>query len=905
MHPSHFTSSPPAPAEKSGARTQRAFLPPLFAVTTLLFCLLATFGLWYNARASADRATALEFESQVREISNQIGQRMGTYEQILRGARGFLNSMPRAGREQFHVYVDNLDLGRHFPGIQAIGVAEVVAPGGLEAHNEAIRAEGFPSYRLWPIMPRERYTAITRIEPFNRMNQRAFGFDMFSEAVRRTAMEQARDSGAPALSGKVILVQEDPNSSQPGVLMYLPLYRGGGVPASLEQRREALLGWVYAPFRINDFLAGLGGERSGDLAISLYDGDVVQEESCLYGCGAQAQPHVLSAVRHLVIADRPWTLDMRSTPAFEARMRSDTPWLIGGGGLVTSLLLSALVWALSSGRGRAVALATRMTQALRASNERIAAEQQRIRVILENSHDAFVAVDAEGKVTDWNLQAERTFGWSAAEAIGRRLDDLIIPADQRTVFQAGFAGVPAQAAEPVSKRRIELTAQDRTGRQVPVEMGIAVLHGESGDLANAFIRDLSELRETERREAQRQQALEEARARLQSAQRMEAVGKLTGGVAHDFNNVLQIISGNIQLLMHGVGEAHREKRLASMMEAVERGASLSSRLLAFARRQPLQPRAVNLRRLLADMDELLQRAVGAEIAVETVQSARVWNAMVDPSQLENVILNLAINARDAMPEGQGCITIEAGNVELDDDYVRSLPDVSPGQYVMLAVSDTGSGMPREVLEHAFEPFFTTKPEGQGTGLGLSMAYGFVKQSGGHIRLYSEVGHGTTVRLYLPRAFEREEALPRPPADDAIAGGSESILVVEDDPHVQATVVATLRELGYQVLQAHDGASALAMLQAGTRVDLIFTDVVMPGPVRSTEMVSEARKLLPEAGVLFTSGYTQNAIVHAGRLDPGVHLLSKPYRREQLARKVREVLDARPARIPRRDQVRTS
>jgi CheY-like chemotaxis protein len=290
------------------------------------------------------------------------------------------------------------------------------------------------------------------------------------------------------------------------------------------------------------------------------------------------------------------------------------------------------------------------------------------------------------------------------------------------------------------------------------------------------------------------------------------------------------------------------------------------------------------------MDDLLRRALGETVNIETVIAAGVWNTLVDPHQLENVILNLAINARDAMPAG-GKLTIEIGNSMLDDDYVSSLPEVPAGQYLMLAISDTGSGMTPEVLEQACEPFFTTKPEGEGTGLGLSMAYGFVKQSGGHFKIYSEIGHGTTVKMYFPRSFDAETATPSH-SGRPVLGGTETILVVEDDIAVQTTVVEMLTDLGYRVLKADNADNALSILKSGAAIDLLFTDVVMPGQLRSPELAKQAKLLIPGIEVLFTSGYTQNAIVHGGRLDPVVHLLSKPYRREHLAGKIRHLLATR-------------
>jgi CheY-like chemotaxis protein len=335
------------------------------------------------------------------------------------------------------------------------------------------------------------------------------------------------------------------------------------------------------------------------------------------------------------------------------------------------------------------------------------------------------------------------------------------------------------------------------------------------------------------------------------------------------------------------GSEKAEQRLRNALAGVSRGSKLASQLLAFGRRQPLAPKVVNLGRFVGGLDDLLRRALGDGVEIETVVSGGLWNTLVDPSQVENAILNLAINARDAM-QAHGKLTIEAGNAALTDEYAAHHEDVRPGQYVMLAVTDTGCGMTPEVIEQVFEPFFTTKPEGQGTGLGLSMVYGFVKQSGGHIKVYSEPGEGTTIRLYLPQAAEMEDVTPDTEAGP-ITGGTETVLVVEDDDEVRTTVVELLIDLGYRVLKARDASSALAIIESGAIIDVLFTDVVMPGSMRSPELARRARARLPEVAVLFTSGYTDTAIVHGGRLDQGIELLSKPYTREALARKIRHVL----------------
>ena len=390
---------------------------------------------------------------------------------------------------------------------------------------------------------------------------------------------------------------------------------------------------------------------------------------------------------------------------------------------------------------------------------------------------------------------------------------------------------------------------------------------------------------------ERTRELEQSRHALYQSQKLEAIGKLTGGVAHDFNNVLQVIAGNLQLLRPMLDGAQLPlNRLDAAAQAVDRGAKLAAELLAFARRQPLRPIPTDLGRLLRNMDELLRQALGETVEIETVVTGGLWTTMVDPNQLENVLLNLAINARDAMKDG-GKLTLELSNAMLDEFYAQTQVDVEPGHYVLLAVSDTGTGMTEHTAERAFEPFYTTKPEGEGTGLGLSMAYGFAKQSGGHIRLYSELGSGTTVKLYLPRTDQPEVLAVTLPAGPTV-GGHETILVVEDDLAVQATVIELLSGLGYHVLRANDAQCALSILQSGMAIDLLFTDVVMPGKLSSTELVRQAKLLLPDIAVLFTSGYTRNAIVHGGKLDAGVELLSKPYRQEDLARKIRQLLGQR-------------
>ena len=387
--------------------------------------------------------------------------------------------------------------------------------------------------------------------------------------------------------------------------------------------------------------------------------------------------------------------------------------------------------------------------------------------------------------------------------------------------------------------------------------------------------------------------------RLRQAQKMETIGQLTGGVAHDFNNLLTVVIGNLETVQRNVDSllveaaGSRIRRAAdNAMRGAQRAASLTQRLLAFARRQPLDPRPLNVNRLVGGMSELINRTLGEHIEVETVQGAGLWWTLADPNELENALLNLAVNARDAMPAG-GKLTIETSNAYLDEMYALGHAEIVPGQYVNVSVSDTGVGMSPQTIGQAFEPFFTTKDAGHGTGLGLSQVYGFVKQSGGHVKLYSELGQGTTVKIYLPRHLTGEEPAELDVAVGALPQGdaAELVLLVEDDADVRAYSAELVRELGYRVLEAPTGAAALQLLERHEGVRLLFTDVGLPGGLNGRQLADAAQKLRPDLPVLFTTGYARNAIVHGGRLDPGVHLIVKPFDRQALAAKLREVLDA--------------
>lgn len=531
---------------------------------------------------------------------------------------------------------------------------------------------------------------------------------------------------------------------------------------------------------------------------------------------------------------------------------------------------------------------------------------QRLNAILENTTMAVFLMNERQHCVFMNRAAEKLTGYDLAETLGRPLHDVVhhthrngkpFPIEECAIDRALPERMQMQGREVFVHKDGHFYDVGFTASPILDDGGTAVgtvieAHDIARELkaeatAKAFNEELAQqvrLAVAEREVLTRQ---------LIQSQKMEAIGNLTGGIAHDFNNLLQIVSGNLDLLTR---QLHGNERALTRVEAaragVMRGGQLASQLLSFARRQPLQPVVLNAGRLIRDMNEMLRSSLGEAIELDCVIAGGLWATAIDATQLETALLNLSLNARDAM-RGEGKLMIEAGNAVLDDSYCRGHTDVEPGQYVMIAVTDTGPGMSPEVQEKAFEPFFTTKPEGQGSGLGLSMVYGFVKQSGGHIKIYSEPGEGTTIRIYLPRSAEQEAARPirseKPPV-----GGSETVLVVDDDDGVAETAVAMLSDLGYRVVKARNADAAFVILESGLHVDLLFTDVVMPGKLRSPELARKARERLPDIKVLFTSGYTENAIVHGGKLDRDVELLSKPYSSDALALKVRAVLgDAKP------------
>ncbi|WP_119300701.1 response regulator [Dongia deserti] len=517
----------------------------------------------------------------------------------------------------------------------------------------------------------------------------------------------------------------------------------------------------------------------------------------------------------------------------------------------------------------------REVQVRRQAQDNLQQAQDSLRTVIDSSPLAIFAEDREGKVDLWNASAERIFGIPSDGVLGRSLLD-ILERDPRVL---AVAIDEVQAGK--QRQNIELPYRRPDGKNIELRLSMAPLHGRPGEIPRVLYiaDDVTEQRATERQ--------------LVQAQKMEAVGQLTGGIAHDFNNLLTVIIGNLELLDGPLtADPKASEVAAAALHASLRGAELTRQLLAFSHKQALQPKEVDLNTIVSSTTKLLKRTLGETITVRLRLHEELKTAVADPAQLESALANLAINARDAMPSG-GVLTVETDNTYLDAAYAAANPGVTPGEYAMVAVSDTGTGIPADILHRVFEPFFTTKEAGKGTGLGLSMVYGFVRHSGGHVKIYSEVGHGTTVRIYLPCASGESASAAEPDIDEVLSETPKvRVLVVEDNSEVRNVVVRQLTEMGHRVQQAENGTKALAILREDRAIDLLFTDVVMPGGMTGLDLARQAKKLCPGLKVLLTSGFSNMGARNEGDAHDDLELLSKPYQRQQLARKLRDTLRSR-------------
>lgn len=689
---------------------------------------------------------------------------------------------------------------------------------------------------------------VSRDEALPSLEGASLGTDQGREETFTAALKQRRPQLMPFLDLRI---------GERGTAFTVPLFKDGDH-----------LGYLNASIAANEILEAVASSSSERFRVALLDETGLAAGSLPTAGDPGA---LLSQETPINLFGQTWRMAVWPTGEHLVRQSTQLPLFVVLFGLFAGVLSLA-----------ALEMNRRQLAYRRQADELTRVSEERFHLVARATSDVIWDRNLMDNTLWWNEGITDVFGYARGQ-VGADTGwwaDRIHPDDRETVL----ASMRDAAQRGASDWRSEYRFLDAEGHYRPVIDKGFVIRDDSGKTVRMVggIIDETEQRETAER--------------LLRAQKMDAIGRLTGGVAHDFNNLLTVMLGNGEMLKEELGAFPQLRKLADMIVvAAGRGAELTGRLLAFARRQPLEPCLVDVNELLAGMEGLLRRTLEAHIDIRIMLADNGCRAEVDPGQLESALLNLVLNARDAMASG-GQLTIETTTAMLDDSYAEGSQEGKAGEYIMISISDTGVGMPENVAQRAFEPFFTTKEKGKGTGLGLSMVHGFIKQSGGHVRIYSEPGEGTTIRLYLPLSHVNE-ALPAAASNGAApsAGGSEHILLVEDDDLVRSHVEAMLRSLGYPVSSAAAGSEALDILARHDDIALLFTDVIMPGGMNGPQLARRALELKPGLKVLYTSGYTENAIVHHGRLDPGVRLLSKPYNRRELATSIREILaDGEPS-----------
>jgi len=710
----------------------------------------------------------------------------------------------------------------------------------------------------------------------------AIGLDILTKPTRSLLLNLTRDSGLP----KSNLMHEHDDADEPTYVTFWPIFDTDVPPQTVAERRAHLRGYVDGVFRVVDVLNGaIANTPKAVASLDFYLGDLAERQDSQPPLRLVAtyspSDDTVRATKTLVqtaglpggfhftrsfdVRGQPWRVEWFYAPATVAAERSTSALtLLGAGLLLTSLLAAHLL----AGKRRMSLVNTLVEQ----RTAEMAQTNTKLETLIDASPHAIVCLDPDQKVILWNAAAEHQFGYRADEVIGQPYP-LVLP-EETDEFDRRFERLAAGEV----LRNLPSHRRHRDGNAIDTSSSAAAFYDATGAI-EGIIFVIEDARE--RNQVQNQ---------LRQAQKMEAIGQLTGGLAHDFNNLLAIVLGNLDLLAERYAEGTEDRELTdAATDAALRGAELTRQLLAFSRRQPLAPKLTYLAPVLESTAKLLRRTLGTPIVLELRIADDVWPIMVDVTQLESTLLNLAINARDAMPVG-GRLCIEAINTTIDGREGTMEAEAPLGDYVVIAVSDTGSGMPPEILAKVFEPFFTTKGI-HGTGLGLSMVHGFLKQSGGFTKVYSEPGHGTTIRLFLPRSLAALASADHRSDETPVSHGQEMVLVVEDSKSLRELALKHLQSLGYRTLPAADGADALKIIEGGAPIDLLFTDVVMPGGLDGRALAQAARRLRPDLKVLFTSGFTAAAASASSEDQFGSRLLSKPYRKDELARRIRAAIDA--------------
>jgi PAS domain S-box-containing protein len=864
----------------------------LSAALALCAGLLGTFVLFSLIRKGDNARLATRFADLADDRWLALQQRLIADMEVLRSVSRFYAASREVERHEFTTFTR--DVFPLHPEILSLEWLPRVRAAERAAFEAEARREGFHDFQIversedekWiRAEGRDEYFPAFYLEPFE-TSKLAFGHDYASVPARRAAMERARDMNMAAATSTELFRLGDNGNDRLGFMVFLPIYHNDLPYETLEQRRENLVGFVTLVLHVNELVdVSLGGFAPAGVEFHLFDGASGTGQllythrsrlpSLTRGRLARifsTNPNRLTWTNAFNVADREWTIVCRATQRFIATHESKAAWAVLPAGVAVTALIIGYLLTIMRNWQRLEQMAGFLSDEV-AERRKI---QERLELQIERMPLACIVWDTEFRVQTWNPAAEKIFGFAKEEAIGQQMVPKIV-SEKRMA-----------EAEPLMKKLIEggelvaLTFENITqdGRAIVCEWTSTPLKLRDGTIVGvlSMARDI-----TERKNMEKQ---------LVHAQKMEAIGRLASGVAHDFNNLLTVIIGYSELMLKHINpDDPHYANIEEICKAGNRAAALTRQLLAFSRKQVLEPKVFDLNSCVDNMDKMLRRLIGEDIELIIKPAPNIGRVKADPGQIEQVIMNLVVNARDAMPSG-GKITVETANVVLDQEYASTRADVTPGDYVMIAVSDTGTGMTEEVKAHIFEPFFTTKELGKGTGLGLSTSFGIVKQHGGHIAVYSELGEGTTFKVYLPQVKEAAETLAaRPEGEIGLPRGTETILIVEDEPGLRKFTAIVLRELGYNVLDAANGEDALRLAEeyAGQKIDLMFTDIIMPR-IGAKELAEKLRKMHPETKLLFTSGYTETSVVGRGVMERGIVFLQKPFTAESLARKIREVLD---------------
>ena len=866
-------------------------LPPLLALFVGALTLAFTIGLCVHERDNEQARLRAVFDANARQAAGRIEQRIANYEQMLRGVQGLLSADPAIDPRAFEDYVDSVMSGPDAAGLQGVAFAVLVSPAGLADHVRGQRIAGRADYAIHPPGVRGAYAPIVLVAPDSAANRRVIGFDSLSDANRRAAMLQARDSGNAALTALVQLRVDAGPDLKPGCLIYLPVYRRGAPVDTVAERRENGIGWVRAAFRVGDLMSTLYGEQSPGLVVRVHDGADTGDASLMYRSDTPADPRAgaseaigrarFQAQEYVTLAGHTWTVQLSSLPEFERVHGRNASTVILVAGVVLSLLLAVITHQLVNGRARATAVAQAMTRELRESEERY-------RRIVETASEGIWLLDEARRLVFVNPRIAQWLGVDEASMRGRPVDDFM-DADEAERCRAALA---EQAGGDGGTLELRLRRADGTPMWVSLSTRTIVDDAGRASGALGMLTDINERRQAEERRA----ALE---TQLRDAQKMEAIGTLAGGIAHDFNNILAAIIGNVAAARQDAAIGlSADASLAQIERAAVRARSLVQQILTFSRMQAQALHAQALQPVIDEALDMLRAALPAQVELRASLPAAPVNVRADATQIQQIVMNLCTNAWHALPAGRG--RIEVGLAAEDDvspaqaDAARTWPPaLLAGPRAHLWVADNGTGMDEATRARAFEPFFTTKQVGQGTGLGLAVVHGIVSVHGGAIHVESAPGAGSRFDLWFPLQDAPEEAVESQHGVlDSPPGAGRHVLCVDDDPAMVLMVDGLLRRAGYRVTTFEQPAAALARVRADPGAfDIAVTDFNMP-EMNGMELAGAIARAAPRLPVIVTSGFISDEMrQQAGELRIGA-LLQKEYTLERLAGLVHAVLEQR-------------